>query len=112
VELYDWFKKISKEDPIVIDDNELRRDPLSVLTHVCNRLDLPFTEKMLSWPVGPKPADGIWAEAWYKDVHSSTGFTPPSSTKITKENIPSNLVQIYDQGLPHYQTLLSHSIRA
>jgi hypothetical protein len=67
---------------------------------------------MLSWPVGPKPADGIWAEAWYKDVHSSIGFTPPSSTKITKENIPSNFVQIYDQALPYYQTLLSHSIRA
>ncbi len=112
VKLYDWLKETVKEDPIVIDGNELRRDPLTILTQVCNRLDLPFTEKMLSWPVGPKATDGIWAEAWYKEVRSSTGFIPPPSTKVTREKIPINLVQVYDEALPYYQRLLSYSIRA
>jgi hypothetical protein len=112
MELYNWIKKITKEDPIVIDGNELRRDPLSILTQLCNRLDLPFTEEMLSWPAGPKPIDGAWAPAWYKDVHLSTGFQAPSGTKRGRHDIPTNLVKLYDAILPYYQQLHTYSICA
>jgi hypothetical protein len=112
VKLYDSLKERTKEDPIVIDGNELRKDPLSVLTQVCYRLGLPFTDKMLSWPAGPKPIDGIWAQGWYGEVHSSTGFRPPSDTKATVSDIPSDLMHIYDEVLPYYERLRTYSIRA
>ena len=112
IKLYDWLKETTKEDPIVIDGNELRRHPSSVLTQLCNRLDLPFTEAMLSWPAGPKACDGIWADAWYGEVHASTGFRPPSTAKIMRNDLPIDLVAVYDEALPDYQKLLSYSIRA
>ncbi|CAF1140652.1 unnamed protein product [Adineta ricciae] len=112
IELYDRLKTMLKEDPPIIDGNELRKNPLSVLTQVCRQLNLPFTHEMLSWPSGPNPADGIWSEAWYKDVHSSTGFIPLPSIRKTKADIPNELVPIYDQAVPLYQKLFSHSIRA
>lgn len=110
LKLYNWVKETTKEDPIVIDGNELRKDPLTILTRACNRLNLPFTDKMLSWPAGPKSADGLWAQAWYSEVHASSGFRAPPTTKITRENIPSALVQVYDEALPYYQKLHSYSI--
>jgi hypothetical protein len=110
VKIYDWLKQKTKEDPIVIDGNELRRDPETVLTQTCKKLNLPFTDKMLSWPAGPKSIDGLWAPAWYTEVHASTGFRPPSSTKITRHDLPNNLVSLYDEVFPYYHKLLSYSI--
>lgn len=110
VKVYDWLKEKTKENPIVIDANELRRDPAAVLVKTCKILDLPFTNKMLSWPAGPKSIDGLWAQTSYTDVHASTGFRPPSTTKITRDDIPSNLVSLYDDVFPFYQRLLAHSI--
>ena len=39
----------------------------------------PYDDAMLSWPAGPKPEDGVWAEHWYASAHRSTGFGPPPS---------------------------------
>mgnify|MGYP000680424801 CR=1 FL=1 len=30
------------------------------------------------WEAGGRKEDGLWAPWWYKAVHRSTGFTPPS----------------------------------
>jgi hypothetical protein len=111
VKIYNWLKQETKEDPIIIDSNDLRRDPTTILTETCRKLNLPFTDEMLSWPDGPKSIDGLWAGAWYTEVHASTGFRPPPSRKITRQDLPSNLVQVYDDVLPYYQELLSHCIR-
>jgi hypothetical protein len=110
VKLYNWIKKSTKEDPIVIDGNELRKDPLTVLTRACNRLNIPFTDEMLSWPVGEKSVNGVWAPAWYNEVHTSTGFRAPPITKITRNDIPTALVKVYDEVLPYYNKLHSYSI--
>ena len=111
VKIYDWLKQKTKEDPIIVNGNDLRRNPTAILTEMCRKLNLPFTDKMLSWPAGPKPFDGIWAQAWYTEVHASTGFRSPPSTKTTRNDIPSDLVQIYDDSLPYYQKLLANCIQ-
>ncbi|CAF3680935.1 unnamed protein product [Adineta steineri] len=107
---YNWLKEKTKEDPIVIDSNGLNRDPTIALTHICEKLNLPFTDKMLSWPAGPKSIDGLWAESSYNEVHASTGFRTISSTKRTRDTIPNHLVSLYDAALPYYEKLLTHSI--
>ncbi|CAF3445469.1 unnamed protein product [Rotaria sp. Silwood2] len=63
VKIYDWLKEKTQEDPIVINGNELRKNPRSVLIETCKQLDLSYTDEMLSWPAGPKPIDGVWASA-------------------------------------------------
>ncbi|CAF3507717.1 unnamed protein product [Rotaria sp. Silwood1] len=112
VKIYDWFKEKTREDPIVINGNELRKNPRSILIETCRQVNIPYTDEMLSWPVGPKSIDGVWASAWYSEVHKSTGFSPPPSTKLTRNDIPRKYVALYDEVLPYYQKLLSHSIQA
>ena len=60
----------------VVDSADIRRDPAAMLSRLCAEIGLPFTERMLSWPAGPKPFDGAWGPHWYGAVHRSTGFAP------------------------------------
>src|SRR5436305_8445081 len=64
--------------PPVIDAADVLRDPAGTLSSLCRALDIPFTERMLSWPAGPRATDGVWAPAWYDAVERSTSFSPPA----------------------------------
>jgi hypothetical protein len=91
----------------VLDAEFVLRDPQGVLRELCRRLDLPFDEKMLHWPAGPRPEDGPWAEYWYHAVHASTGFMPWKDKKVT---LPPHLNALYEACLPSYQILRNKAI--
>lgn len=83
-ELFDSF------GGIVIDSNDIRNDPDSMMRALCRALDIPFEAAMLNWPAGPKPFDGVWAKHWYGAVHASTGFAGREGPlpEVAKENAP------------------------
>ncbi|UJR36903.1 hypothetical protein I4U23_029616 [Adineta vaga] len=110
VRMYDWLKEKIKEDPIVINSNELKIDGAAILQKVCKILNLSYTDEMLSWPSGPKSIDGFWTQFSNNKVHASTGFQSLSSIQITREDLPKNMITIYNAVLPHYEKLLSHCI--
>lgn len=60
--------------PVVVDSDDIRRDPDGMLRKLCDAIGLPFDPAMLSWPAGPKPFDGAWAPHWYGAVHRTTGI--------------------------------------
>jgi hypothetical protein len=60
----------------VIDAGAFLRAPEAHLRWLCDWLEIPFTERMLSWPAGPRASDGVWAPHWYSAVWRSTGFAP------------------------------------
>lgn len=95
-------------EPIVLESSELLRDPRYVLTESCRRMGIPFDERMLSWPPGSKPEDGVWAPHWYASVHRSTGFAPPD---LREHAFPEQLVLLLEQCLPLYERLAAHAIR-
>ncbi|MBD0256129.1 MAG: sulfotransferase family protein [Cytophagales bacterium] len=95
------------QSPLVLDGNEVRKNPESVLTKLCGALGIPFTEKMLRWPAGPRPEDGIWARHWYANVHQSRGFLPPDARA---EQVPPHLEPVYAAALPYYHQLRQHAI--
>lgn len=64
------------QDPPVVDAGDFLRDPGAYLTWWCDWLGLPFTDRMLHWPAGPRDTDGVWAPHWYASVLASTGFEP------------------------------------
>ena len=71
--------------PLVIDADDFLRDPAAHLRALCAHLDVAFEpERMLHWPAGPRPSDGVWAPAWYAAVWRSTGFEPwrPRSPRL------------------------------
>ena len=62
--------------PPIIDAGDFLRDPEAHLRWLCAWVGVPFTDRMLSWPPGPRDTDGVWAPHWYAAVRSSTGFEP------------------------------------
>lgn len=58
----------------VVDSKAVLTDPAGTLRALCGALGVPYTDRMLSWPPGPRPTDGVWARHWYASVERSTGF--------------------------------------
>jgi hypothetical protein len=97
------------ENPIVLDAKELLLDPEGVLRRTCERIGLPFVGAMLSWPAGPKPEDGVWAEHWYQNVHASTGF---GAYRPKRDPLPRRLEPLLAECAPLYERLREHAVEA
>jgi hypothetical protein len=74
---------------------------------LCSRLEVPFSERMLSWPAGPRDTDGIWARWWYDAVIASTGFAPYRSPDAV---VSAALEPVLEQCRPHYERLYARRI--
>lgn len=107
-ELYHELRALG-QDPPVLDARQLLLDPRRVLSVLCQRLGIPFEEAMLTWPAGPRPEDGIWAQYWYHNVHRSTGFLP---YRAKKTPFPERLRPLLEECRPHYDMLAAVAIRA
>lgn len=93
--------------PVVVDAHRLLSDPAGVLGGLCRAVGVPFDEAMLTWPAGPKPEDGVWAEHWYASAHRSTGFGPPPTGSVLLTDGQHALVEACR---PLYERLLSHHL--
>lgn len=94
---------------MVVDSNELLKNPGKMLAAICDDVSIEFQGSMLKWKAGPKPEDGVWAKYWYDNVHLSTGFQP---FREKKTNLPEHLEKIFLESKPFYDFLYSHSIKA
>ncbi|MCV2863300.1 HAD family hydrolase [Defluviimonas sp. WL0075] len=103
-EVADWLGRA----PTVIDSHEIRANPEASLKALCAAIEVPFTDRMLSWPAGPKPFDGVWASHWYNAVHASTGFGAPEGPL---PDLPEDYRRLIDQAMPYYERMLRESGR-
>lgn len=76
--IYEHLTAAGRPCPIV-DADDVLTDPPRMLAALCAALGISYTDRMLSWPAGPRPTDGPWAPHWYGAVAGSTGFGPPSA---------------------------------
>jgi hypothetical protein len=107
-ELFDEVCSFGQE-PVVIDSFDIRQNPREALTLLCNRIGLEFSERMLSWPSGGHPDDGIWASHWYGAVWNSTEFAAPEDQLPV---VPDHLLSVLERALPFYEKLQRFSISA
>jgi hypothetical protein len=107
-ELFDREADRLGSAPPVIEAEDVLASPREALSRLCAALDIPFTEKMLSWPAGPRDSDGIWGQVWYDAVERSTGFA------VQRRRPPRPLSDEYkalaDAARPHYERLRAHRI--
>mmetsp|Transcript_7298 Transcript_7298/g.8459 ORF Transcript_7298/g.8459 Transcript_7298/m.8459 type:complete len:618 (+) Transcript_7298:54-1907(+) len=64
---------------LVIDSDELAKDPKGSLFDLCKRLSINYSDTMLSWKKGEHECDGPWAKWWYNSVHKSEGWRSSSA---------------------------------
>ena len=105
--LFNYLKSNNKT-PIVIDSDELLKNPKEYLKKLCKLLEIPFSEAMLTWQKGGIPEDGIWAPYWYTNVHNSTGF---SVQKTSSQSMPEHLEPVLQEALTYYNILQNHILK-
>lgn len=106
-ELFDEVSGWLGYRPLVIDSHDIRANPRTALSGLCGALGIPFTERMLSWPAGPKPFDGVWAPHWYNAVHASTGFESPEGPL---PDLPPGGQDLVAAAMPFYERLAAHRL--
>ena len=104
---WELFNKTQNQNPIVLDSAEILKNPKVLLSKLCDKLEIPFYEEMLSWPAGGIKEDGSWARYWYKNVHNSTGFT---KQKTSSRELPKHCESLYLEAVKYYDKLKINSI--
>lgn len=92
--------------PLVIDAADFLHDPEPFLRRLCDMVSVPFDERMLTWPKGPRDTDGVWAPYWYAAVVESTGFAPYRARDTTLTGHPADVAE---DCRPRYERL--HALR-
>jgi Sulfotransferase domain len=108
LKLLDYLQKLGQTPPI-LDSKQTLLNPRAVLRQLCEQINIPFEEAMLSWPAEARPEDGYWARFWYDAVHRSTGFQP---YKPKKGDFPERLRPLLSQCQPYYKKLAALAIQA
>lgn len=93
--------------PPVIDASDVLKNPLRVLSRLCERIGVGFDERMLSWAPGSRASDGIWSRYWYASVEKSTGFMPYIASD---EPVPAAWRSMLDECQPMYDELAQHRL--
>jgi Sulfotransferase domain len=107
-----WLLELWDEHGIevpILDAKDFLVAPEPHLRWLCDWLGIPFTVRMLSWPPGPRPSDGVWAPHWYAAVWASTGFEPwhPRKTTLSEHD-----AAVADACRPVYERLYDRRVRA
>jgi hypothetical protein len=105
--LLELWDEHAAEVPI-IDAREFLAAPEGNLRWLCDWLGIPFTDRMLSWPAGPRESDGVWAPHWYAAVQSSTGFQAwrPRDTTLSQHD-----AAVAEACRPVYEELYARRLR-
>ena len=94
--------------PVVIDSADIRRDPARALRALCKAIGIAWTPRMLSWPQGPRPEDGVWGAVWYDAVNASTGFAGPEGAL---PELDGDLARLARTLRPDYEAIAAHRLR-
>lgn len=107
-ELFDQVAERTGELPMVIDAGDFLQSPAAYLGEICRRLGISFSERMLSWPAGPRESDGVWAPHWYAAVWKSTGFEPRHAGET---KLGDDVAWVAEACRPVYERLYGHRLR-
>lgn len=106
--LFDRVAERTGRAPVVVDSDDVRRNPEGTLRALCGAIGLEWDRAMLSWPRGPHEADGVWGPHWYNAVYQSTGFSPPDEIGA----LPESLAEIAEEARPFYERMKRHKLVA
>jgi hypothetical protein len=109
VELFEAERERTGRTPVVVDSKDLLLNPSGMLAALCQRVGIPYDSNMLTWEPGLRETDGCWAEAWYGNALSSTGFQPYRDKQVRVPEplraLEAEAVTLYDRLHPHRLTV-------
>lgn len=105
--LFDHVCDTTGEVPVILDSKDILKNPQAMLSALCEKLGISFSDNMLHWPPGPRTSDGVWAKHWYDAVYESTGFAPYREKQI---ELNADQQHVVDECQPSYDLLSQHRL--
>lgn len=107
---WQMYRQMAKRGPapVVIDSADIRGDPARALRALCKAIDIAWTDRMLTWPAGSRPEDGVWGEVWYDAVNASTGF---AGAEGPLPRLEGELASLAAALRPDYEAIAAHRLR-
>lgn len=134
--LFDKVRERTGKVPLVLDVEDLWRDPRAALTAFRSALGVPFEEAMLSWAPGWRPEFGEgwptgtapppariaarWNHVWVSDVLDSNGFHRAGSTQrgvaaaaagLTPAHLPAAVEAAMHDAVRFYEEMREHRLQ-
>ena len=106
-EIFNFIKDNYDSYPIIIDSDDILKNPQEKIKKLCIKLNIKFTEKMTNWPKGKRESDGIWSTVWYEQVNNSSTFQKYIEKKL---EIPKKYSNIYEESLEIYNRMKKFSL--
>lgn len=100
--LFEHLREKLGEAPPVIDVKDMLEHPRKILGLLCEKVRVPFTDKMLHWEPGLRPIDGAWAPYWYEKVAQTTSFGTYRPKHVA---VPQALLPLLEQCEKIYSEL-------
>jgi hypothetical protein len=95
--------------PVIVDSDDLCRDPDRIVGAYCERVGIPFVADALSWEAGMRSEWTLWAD-WYAATARSTGFSPPPAAPPPRGD-GARLEMAYDRCAPVYEQLRARRLQ-
>lgn len=105
------FEKIVQETrhvPAVIQSKDVLENPESMLSTLCEYIEVPFDTSMMRWEPGSRDTDGVWAKHWYDNVNRSSSFIQSQSSDPA---VPQHLEPVLIECERHYRELHRFALR-
>jgi hypothetical protein len=90
------------QDVVVIDQDDLCRNPAGIIRSYCERMRIPFLPDALTWAPGMRPEWARWSD-WHESSAASSGFEAPKPT--FGEPFPSRVLESARRCQPVYDAL-------
>ena len=107
LEIFRFVRERTGKTPPVLDTRDVLQNPERMLRALCEALDVPFREAMLSWPPGLRETDGVWAPYWYKEVLTSTTFRP---YRPKPDQVPLQFHDLWERCQAIYEELYQYRL--
>lgn len=106
--LFNRVKKIHGEPPVIIDSDDLIKNPNATIKAYCNAVGIPFIPEALTWKIDvEKTRIGHWndGDAWFTYLKSTTGFQEKINNNYESVEENKQLKFMYNACLPYYEEL-------
>jgi hypothetical protein len=113
-EVYAAVARLTGSSPVVVDADDLMRQPVAVISSYCARAGIPFLPSALRWQPSDRPEWEL-SRRWHRDVAASTGLgevagvSGPSGLDIERDPVLGGYLR---QHLPYYETLHARRLQA
>ncbi|GII62131.1 branched chain amino acid aminotransferase [Sphaerisporangium krabiense] len=109
-EIYDAVATRSATPPVVIDSDDLIRNPEATVREYCARVSIPFIPEALTWEPGVRD-DWRKTQRWHESTSRTDGFVPTSGSDAGVVRNDARLSGYLDYHLPYYERLHAARMR-